>query len=140
MKRLYRTFIQWFEAISTEFIIAIARIAIAVVFLRFGLDGWSGEPAATGHVVAAAELVLPLLIFIGLLTRFAAFGLLILTIATAFFVVPSAIEIYGVWTVALLFLMKHGAGRVSLDQLIGSKMTPTHAMRVRSETGSARLI
>ena len=124
MKRLYATFIHWFTSIPTEFIIITARIAIAVAFLRWGFDGWSGGPAPIGYAVAAAELALPVLIFIGLFTRFAAFGLLILTALTAVFVVPSAMDMYGVWAVGLLLLMKHGAGRVSLDQLIESKLAP----------------
>jgi hypothetical protein len=53
-----------------------------------------------------------------------AFGLLILTVLTALFY-PNAIDMFAIWAVSLLFLLRHGAGRFSLDYLISSRMALT---------------
>jgi putative oxidoreductase len=143
MKRLYRALNDWFESIPTPFLVVLARLAIAAVFLRSGLlkvaglsDGstlamFAGEfrlpllpPDFAAYLVTAAELGLAGLIFVGLSTRFAAFGLLILTVLTALYY-PNAIDMYAVWAVSLLFLMRHGAGRLSLDYLISSRAALT---------------
>jgi putative oxidoreductase len=143
MKRLYVTLNDWFESIPTPFLVVLARLAIAGVFLRSGLWKLNGMNDGTTLAMFTNEITIPLLpaevtawlftigeiglaalIFIGLLTRFAAFGLLVLTVITALFY-PSVIDMYAVYAVSLLFLMRHGAGRFSLDYLISSRMALT---------------
>jgi putative oxidoreductase len=76
--------------------------------------------AELGAVLAAlGEHILPVLLLLGLGTRFAALGLLIMTAVIQFLVYPGAYATHGVWAAVLLYLMAHGPGRLSLDQLIG---------------------
>jgi putative oxidoreductase len=70
-------------------------------------------------LATAAEHVFPLLIIVGLATRFSAFALLVMTAVIQIFVYPSAYPTHGVWAAVLMFLMWRGAGLVSLDHLIG---------------------
>jgi putative oxidoreductase len=143
MKRLYKTLNGWFESIPTPFMVLLARIAIVTVFLRSGLPKLSGmgdaatwamfsneirlpllPPEIAAWLFTAAELGLSALVLVGLLTRFAAFGLLLVTALTAAFN-PHALDMYLMWALALLFVMRHGAGRFSLDYLISSRMALT---------------
>ena len=72
-------------------------------------------PEIAAYMATTAELTLPILIFAGLLTRFAAAGLLMMTLVIEIFVYPNAFDTHGVWAVSLLFLMKYGAGALSVD-------------------------
>src|SRR5262245_26820883 len=99
MNRLIAMLIDWFERIPAELIALVARISIGTVFLRSGLlkiEGWSDGttlalftdeyklpllPADIAAAMAtAAEVTLPILLFAGLATRFAALALLIMTL------------------------------------------------------------
>jgi putative oxidoreductase len=137
MKKLYNLFTDQFARIPFDLISLLARICVGAVFFRSGLlklDGWdSGKtlmlfeyeyqlpvisPQIAAYMATAAELALPVLLFVGFLTRFAAFGLLIMTLVIQLFVYPNAWETHGTWAVAFLFLMKYGAGHFSLDYLL----------------------
>ena len=127
-----------FERIIPGDLIAIAaRIGIATTFLRSGLlklDGWSNgntlalftyeyklpviPPEVAAYMATAMELSMPVLILAGLLTRFAALALLGMTLTIEIFVYPNAFDTHGVWAAALLYLMKYGAGTLSLDNFI----------------------
>jgi putative oxidoreductase len=63
-------------------------------------------------------------LFAGLFTRFAALGMLIMTLVIQIFVYPNAFDTHGVWAVCLLFLMKYGAGPLSLDHLVARRFAP----------------
>jgi putative oxidoreductase len=76
-------------------------------------------PEIAAYLAATAELTLPLLLFAGLLTRFASAGLLVMTLVIELFVYPNAFDTHGVWAVSLLYLMKYGAGTIALDSLFG---------------------
>jgi putative oxidoreductase len=76
-------------------------------------------PPELGATLAAlGEHALPLLLLLGLGTRFAALGLLGMTAVIQFLVYPSAYAIHGVWAAVLLWLMVRGPGVVSLDHLV----------------------
>ncbi|MFN3892473.1 MAG: DoxX family protein [Beijerinckiaceae bacterium] len=75
-------------------------------------------PELAAVAATVAEHVFPALLLIGLATRFSAFALLIMTLVIQIFVYPGAYAIHGVWAVCLLYLMKQGGGRVSLDQVL----------------------
>jgi putative oxidoreductase len=77
------------------------------------------EPAAAAMLAAIAEHALPLLLLLGLATRFAALGLLVMTLVIQVFVYPDAYPVHGVWAAVLLHLVARGAGVVSLDHVIG---------------------
>lgn len=77
-------------------------------------------PSATAAVLATlAEHVLPVLLILGLFTRFAALGLLVMTAVIQIFVFPGAWVTHGLWAAALLVVLAQGPGRVSLDHLLG---------------------
>lgn len=78
-------------------------------------------PEIAAPMAATAEHVLPLLILFGLATRLSALGLLCMTLVIQLFVYPGAYATHGTWAAVLLFLMAHGAGRVSLDYWIASR-------------------
>jgi putative oxidoreductase len=65
------------------------------------------------------EFFLALMILLGFMTRFAALGLLVMTMVIQFFVYPDAwwsVHVY--WTVALLYIMRNGGGLLSLDNIL----------------------
>lgn len=70
-----------------------------------------------------AELLLPILLFIGLGARFAAIGLLIMTAVIQIFVFPGSYLLHGLWAVALLAIIVKGAGPLSLDFFIRKSFT-----------------
>jgi putative oxidoreductase len=126
-----------FNSIPTDLIALLARLGIGVVFLRSGLlklEGWdSGNtlalfqyeyqlplipPELAAPMAMAMELTAPMLLFAGLATRFAALALFAMTLVIEIFVYPAAFDTHAVWAASLLFLMKFGSGRISLDYLL----------------------
>jgi putative oxidoreductase len=75
-------------------------------------------PELGASLAALAEHALPVLILLGLGTRFAALGLLVMTLVIQVLVYPGAYPTHGVWAAVLLYLMARGPGRVSLDHWI----------------------
>lgn len=73
------------------------------------------------HLAALAEFTLPLLLFVGLGTRFAALGLLVMTLTIQIFVYPGAYVMHGTWAAILLMLMRYGPGKIALDHLIARR-------------------
>lgn len=67
------------------------------------------------------EIFLPLLLILGLATRFAAAGMLAMTLVIQIFVYPNLWDTHAIWATGLLFLIAKGAGLISLDHLIGKK-------------------
>ncbi|MGY8814313.1 MAG: DoxX family protein [Gammaproteobacteria bacterium] len=67
------------------------------------------------------EFFLSLAIIVGLFTRFSAIGLIAMTLVIQFFVYPESWSVHILWAGLLLYLVKHGAGTVSLDHLIHKK-------------------
>jgi len=76
-------------------------------------------PELAAPMAAFAEHLFPLLLLLGLATRFSALALLGMTAVIEIFVYPDAYALHGVWAAGLLFLMARGGGAVSLDALIG---------------------
>ena len=70
------------------------------------------------YLATAAEHVLPILLILGLFTRLGAVGILAMTLVIQSFVYPSAYALHASWAAMALLLMKQGAGRVSLDNLL----------------------
>ncbi|CRI67421.1 putative integral membrane protein [Thiocapsa sp. KS1] len=81
------------------------------------------SPELGAALAALGEHLLPVLLLLGLGTRFAALGLLIMTAVIQFWVYPDAYPTHGVWAAVLLYLMARGPGRISLDHLIGPQRT-----------------
>jgi putative oxidoreductase len=144
MRDFIAKLISCFERIPADLIALIARIGIGTVFLRSGLLKVEGRsdgttlalfkdeyqlpvlpPEIAAYMATAAELALPPLLFAGLFTRFAALAMLLMTLVIQIFVYPNAFDTHGVWAVCLLFLMKYGAGKLSLDHLLARSAQPS---------------
>lgn len=115
-----------------------ARVFPAIVFWQSGrtkVDGFSIKdstwflfeelyalpvipPVPAAVMATVAEHVLPVLLVLGLLSRFSALGLLVMTAVIQIFVFPSAWVTHGLWAASLLFVAARGPGRLSLDHLL----------------------
>lgn len=78
-------------------------------------------PEAAAVMATVGEHALPLLVLLGLGTRLASFGLLVMTAVIQFLVYPGAYATHGVWAAVLLWLMVRGGGVFSLDHLIARR-------------------
>lgn len=116
----------------------VARIGIAAVFYLSGrtkvtglmtikpgtYDLFSSEyalpllpPELAAQLATGAEHLLPLLLVLGLFTRSAAAGLLLMTAVIEIFVYPDAWAVHLSWAGLLLPLIAQGGGAWSLDRL-----------------------
>lgn len=130
--------------IPHELLAPLARLSVGTIFLRSGLlklEGWADgttlalfreeyrlplvPPEVASWMATAAELSLPLLLFVGLFTRPAALALLAMTLVIQVCVYPSAFDTHGTWAVALLYLAKFGPGSLALDRLFLSPARPS---------------
>lgn len=113
-----------------------ARIAVAAIFFLSGrtkVDGWLTvndsaytlfreeykvpllPPEFAAHMATYAEHLLPMLLVLGLFTRFSALGLLSMTLVIQIFVYPSAWPTHLSWAALMLYLAGRGGGVLSLD-------------------------
>jgi putative oxidoreductase len=75
---------------------------------------------AAAWFATLGEFILPLLLVLGLFTRFAAAGLLVMTLVIQIFVFPDAWwATHALWAALLLYLVGRGPGRISLDAMAG---------------------
>ena len=79
------------------------------------------DPTIAAYVSAFSEHFFPILLVIGLATRFSALALLCMTVAIEIFVYPGAWPTHGVWATCLLVVIARGPGWLSLDHLIARK-------------------
>ena len=120
----------------------INRIAIAAIFFFSGrtkVDGFLTvndsaytlfreefqvpllSPELAAHMATYAEHLFPLLLVLGLFTRFSALALLGMTAVIQIFVYPDAWPTHLSWAGLLLYLVARGAGKASLDHVAGIK-------------------
>lgn len=134
--------------IPEDLVMLVSRLAIASVFWRSvqtKITGWEvfGQslqvfnvtpatlmlfqyeyqlpllaPKVAAYAGTAAEFFFSVLLVLGLATRFAALGLLGVTAVIQLFVFPDAWPTHILWLALLLYLLKHGAGKISCDFLI----------------------
>ncbi len=124
------------------------RVALAIPFFRSGLTKWDGLslspgaiylfenefrlhlfgaayqfplPVAHAFAVATAEIVLPILLVVGLATRFAAAGLLIMTFVIQLVVPDGWLTYHLPWAAMAFGLIALGPGALSLDRLIARR-------------------
>jgi len=128
-----------------DIVLATLRVALAVPFWRSGILKWDGflqlnettvylfgqelmlhlpggpypfpAPAAVAFLSGCAEVILPTLLLLGLATRFAGLGLLLMT-AVIEITVPDGWPVHLTWAAMALAIVSHGPGRLSLDHLI----------------------
>jgi len=68
------------------------------------------------------EFFFSLMILLGFMTRFAALGLMGMTLVIQFFVYPEAWwSVHVFWFVMLLYLIRNGGGKASIDHFIFNK-------------------
>lgn len=125
------------------------RIGLAIPFWRSGVNKWDGflqlndvaillfssefqlhlpggpyaypAPAVMAFAAGSAEILLPILLVLGLATRFAALGLLLMTLVVQL-TVPGGWPLHVTWAAMALAIMAWGAGRISLDNLIKQRL------------------
>lgn len=123
----------------------VLRLALAVPFWRSGVLKWDGflrlsdtavtlfteefmlhlpggpypypAPAVMAFLSGCAEIAFPVLLVLGLATRFAALGLLFMTLIVEL-TVPDGWPIHITWAAMALAVIAWGPGRLSLDDLI----------------------
>jgi putative oxidoreductase len=141
MRKLISWVIGFFEMIPHWFHGLLARVAIALVFWNSGrtkVPDWNFfavnettlqlftedykvpflSATIAAYMAQTAEHVFPILLIIGLASRFSALALLGMTLVIEIFVYPEAYVVHGTWAAILIFIMKYGPGMVSLDYLI----------------------
>lgn len=102
--------------VSGEFTLGWPRLSDSAVALfqdEYKLPFIPPEIAAP--MAATAEHALPVLILIGLGTRFSALALLGMTLVIQLFVYPGAYATHGTWAAVLLYLIARGPGMLSVD-------------------------
>jgi putative oxidoreductase len=140
--RLVGGLIGLFSLIPHDLIAIVARIGLAGTFLQSGRtkvaegtwltlsDGaiflFQDEyklpllpPEVAGHLALYAEHFFPILLILGLATRFAGLGLLGMTLVIEIFVYPWSYAEHATWATCCLILIARGGGVLSLDYLIG---------------------
>lgn len=119
----------------------LGRFAIAAIFWLSGrtkVDGWNIftvnaktlflfqeeykvpllPPGTAALMAQLAEHIFPVLIILGIATRFSALALLGMTLVIQIFVYPNAYVTHATWAAILLMLIKFGPSELSLDHLI----------------------
>ncbi|MEJ0094442.1 MAG: DoxX family protein [Methylocella sp.] len=127
------------DKIPQSFISLCARIFPAAVFWMSGetkVEGWHLsdsavdlfrdeyrlpliDPSVAAHISAFSEHFFPVLLVLGLASRFAALALLGMTLVIETFVYPDAWPTHGVWATCFLVVIARGPGVISLDYLLG---------------------
>ncbi|UWU91503.1 DoxX family protein [Bradyrhizobium sp. CB1015] len=132
----------------------VLRLALAVPFWRSGMLKWGGflelndtavtlfsdefmlhlpggpyhfpAPTMMAFLSGSGEIMFPILLVLGLGARFAALGLLFMTLIVEL-TVPDGWPIHLTWAAMALALMAYGPGLISLDHLIGRIRSPDGA-------------
>ena len=127
----------------------VMRVALAVPFWRSGILKWSGflklsdtavtlftdefmihlpggpfhypVPAVMAFLSGCGEITFPVLLVLGLATRFAALGLLFMTVIVEL-TVPDGWPIHITWAAMALGIMAWGPGRLSIDHWLQKAM------------------
>jgi putative oxidoreductase len=143
LRERWNTIADWLSNhIGHSALALIARVAIAAVFFMSGRTKVSGlltltdstytlfreeykiplvPPEIAAHIAAYSEHFFPLLLVLGLFTRFSAFALLGMTTVIEVFVYPDAWPTHLTWAGLLLYLIARGGGWLSTDRALGIK-------------------
>ena len=110
------------DIVSGDFTLGWPHLSDSVVALfrdEYRLPFVAPEIAAP--MAAFAEHFFPLMILLGLATRFSALALLGMTLTIQIFVYPDAYPTHGTWATVLLYLMVQGPGKLSLDHWLARR-------------------
>ena len=83
-------------------------------------------PELAAQLAAFGEHFFPVLILLGLATRFAALALFGMTMVIQVFVYPDAYPTHGTWAAVLLYLVARGPGVLSIDHWIACRHGAKH--------------
>lgn len=136
----------WLARIPAALPLLMLRVALAVPFIRSGLTKWDGIlsvsasakylfanefklhlfgqavpypfPLAAAWGAAIGEIAFPVLLVIGLFTRFAALALFAMTIVIQLTVPEGWANFHLPWAAMALALVVYGGGPLSLDRLL----------------------
>ena len=144
----YHQFNQLGGRIPADIALLLSRFAIASVFWRSAqskISGWDflGQswqffnlnqsalllfqyeyqlpllsPELAAYLGTVMEFFLPLFLILGLATRLAGLGLLVITAVIQFLVYPDAWPTHILWLALLVHLLQGGGGRISLDYFL----------------------
>ena len=124
--------------LPSSLILLVQRLGIAAVFFMSGRTKVDGvltvndtafelfryeyalplvPPEAAAYAATYSEHLFPLLLALGLFTRFSATALLVMTLVIQVFVYPDAWPSHLSWAGLLLSLIAFGGGKLSLDRL-----------------------
>ena len=137
---------EWLARVAQVAAPPVLRIALAVPFFKSGLTKWDGflslspaaaylfedefklhifgeaydfpMPIAVAYLDGIAEIVLPVLLVIGLATRFSALGLLVMTVVIQLVVPEGWANFHLPWAGLALAIIALGPGALSLDHLL----------------------
>ncbi len=125
------------ERVPDTLIALGARIAIAAIFFLSGrtkVEGWLTIKDTTfllfaeeyrvpllpselaAHLATYGEHLMPVLLVLGLFTRYAALALLGMTAVIQLFVYPDAWPTHLSWATLLIYLVARGGGHLALDR------------------------
>ena len=133
-------------AIPPDIALLALRVAVAIPFWRSGLTKWDGWfnlsagardlfeqefklhlfgqafsypfPLTMAFLAGLGEIILPVLLVLGLFTRFAGLGILAMTVVIQLTIPDGLINFHLPWAAMAMGLMAYGAGRLSLDALM----------------------
>jgi putative oxidoreductase len=148
MKQLAKSLSHYLKSIPEDVIAITARLAIASVFWRSAqtkISGWElfdqswqfyNVSSSTlmlfqyeynlplinykiaAYMATFSEFFLSLAIVAGFMTRLSALALLIMTGVIQILVYPDAWPTHIMWAAILFYIIKHGPGKLSVDNLI----------------------
>lgn len=146
-ERLIRAGLDRLAGIAQRVAPPLARVALALPFLRSGLTRWDDFPSISAgtlflfeeqfklhilgnvydlpapdtvaFVVAVAEIVLPVLLLLGFATRLVALALLVMTGVIQLVFPDGWVNFHLYWAALALAIVALGPGALSLDYLIG---------------------
>jgi putative oxidoreductase len=79
-------------------------------------------PELAAYMATYAEHLFPILLVLGLATRFSALGLLVMTLVIQIFVYPEAWwQVHIIWVALALVLIVRGGGKLSLDEWVAAR-------------------
>jgi len=141
-----REIVEWLARVAHVLAPPLLRVALAVPFFKSGLTKWDGFlslspaavflfedefklhlfgqaydfplPTAVAFLDGIAEIVLPMLLVIGLATRFSALGLLVMTAVIQLVVPEGWANFHLPWAALAVAIIALGPGGLSVDHLI----------------------
>jgi len=104
----------WFSGRTKVEGLSVTDSAIALFRYEYGVP----FPWVSAHLAALAEHIFPIMLILGLGTRFAALGLFVMTIVIQFVYPAAWWNHHALWFAVLAYLIVRGGGALSCDHLI----------------------